>query len=220
MWRMEDYAVLPNGNFIRGCNAMSHRISTTEPNSNHWLIISDSLTAINKICEHNILIEIPNYLVPSFNGAISFLPAMSDTIYTVNNDGYYPTYIININKVNKFDIKSMGSDDDINVLGKKETREHKTFTWGGFAQTDKFIHFSLGFFANRSLFYSKESDKSVIMDCEMFTGVITSDENGKFWAYIDPQLAVVSNGNYFKEMLSYVNEEDNPVLVCFDLKDF
>lgn len=58
------------------------------------------------------------------------------------------------------------------------------------------------------------------MDCEMFTGVITSDENGKFWAYIDPQLAVVSNGNYFKEMLSYVNEEDNPVLVCFDLKDF
>lgn len=86
---------------------------------------------------------------------------MSDTIYTVNNDGYYPTYIININKVNKFDIKSTGGDDDINVLGKKETREHKTFTWGGFAQTDKFVHFSLGFFATDLCFIQRKAARAL-----------------------------------------------------------
>lgn len=218
-WRLQDYAVLSNGCFIRARNTSSYLFTPEDVNLDQVLIFSDTISAIDKVCDLHFSLYNSNYLVSTFNGDAILLPHLSDTIYTVTKDGYYPSYKINIKPSDKIDIDILSKQNDFSYLDTSEDNG-KVFTWGCLAQNDNNIHCMIGFSGSQSLFYSKKSGNSIVIDERLFQGAITSDESGQFWGYINPIYLGMSKGEYAKEILQHVNEEDNPVLICFYLKDF
>lgn len=220
-WKLQDYAVLSNGRFLRARNSCSNILNSPDNTDlDHLLVFSDSLYAIDKICDLKFLISNYNYLISTPDGSALFLPTFSDTLYTITNDGYSPLYKIDIGDSHKMNIDQAAKFDDFMQMWSAEADNSKTFTTGGLAQTDRNVHLLLGFGCIKSLFYSKQSGNSAVIDETLFLGDIAGDENGMFWGSIDPILLSMSTSAYAKEILSHVSEGDNPVLICFDLKDF
>lgn len=219
-WSMEDYASLADGRIVRGRTPFSHLIYNNNLESDNLLVISDSVSSIP--CEYNLQFPLQciNSLVSCYNGDVSFIPLLSDTIYNVNIKGYYPEYVINIDTPNKISIKEFSEFNGFNMVIDAEKNRSKLFTCGGLTQNDKFVALSLGFFNSYSLFYSKTSENSFIIEDVLFNHSLASDENGLFWASIPAVYANQSNSSLLKTALSTVSETNSNILVCFDLNNF
>lgn len=219
-WRLYDYAMTPNGNIARGCNLTAHLFGANETNLDYMLIVADTIPAIKLTCKTNVPMALLNSLIATQDGNALYMPALSDSIYIVTDDGYYPKYFINIPKNNKFPLDIFSDQDTHSGISEYERGKGMTYTWGGLAETDSYIHVTLGFFINNSLLYSKKSGKSIVLDEELFSSLITSDENGKFWVSVSKLRAKQSKNEKLKKILPLTSENEANILVSFDLKDF
>lgn len=219
-WRREDYAMMPDGKLARGRNLTTHLLGAAGTSKNQMLVMADTVSAIDLTCKSNALLTLPNSLIATFNGNAIFIPELSDTIYVVTSEGYYPKYRVNIPEKNKLPLEIFSKYDNDSGVSEYERTKGMTFTWGGLAETDSYMHVTLGFFINNSLIYSKKSGKSIVFDDELFSGVVTSDENGKFWVNVFKLRAEQSKSEKLKKILPLLGETDANIIISFDLKDF